>query len=63
LLPRGSGEYDEHAAAAAESLLSNSNISPEPKNIHLFHVDIKGIRGHCRAIRGLQDVALTQRRQ
>lgn len=44
LCSRGSGEYDEHVAGAAELLLSNSNISPEPKNIHLFQV---GIQGHA----------------
>jgi hypothetical protein len=43
LCRRGSEECDEHVAALAELGLSNSNISPEPENIHLFQT---GIQGH-----------------
>jgi hypothetical protein len=50
LCSRGSGEHDEHVAAAAESLRSGSNNSPESKNMPLFQVGIKGIRGHSWAL-------------
>lgn len=44
LYRRGSEECDEHVAAVTESLFSNSNISPELMDIHLFQV---GIQGHA----------------